>query len=243
MIRATRNTETPVGLHALISELDLKIPRPIVRSIVTGGTRKTRITDAEVLEQYPKPYQPAAGPVGQLRFALRYEPVELSVYQAAFARIPKIDIERWVQSEPNGIFARRAWYLYELLTGETLDVPDLTSGPYVDILDSDLHIAGPVTRIRRQRVFDNLLGNQHYCPLIRRTEKLAAGIAKNLTERARALPSLTTRAETGTAPSVRATPACAGSRRGSGSYFPPVTCTSSLPCRGNWLRSPCRING
>jgi hypothetical protein len=187
MIKSTRNTEISVGLHALISGLDLKIPRPIVRSIITGGTRKTRITDAEVLEQYPKPYQPAEGLVGQLRFALRYEPVALGVYQAAFSRIPKIDIERWVQGEPNGIFARRAWYLYELLKRETLDVPDLTSGPYVDLLDSDLHITGPVTRIRRQRVFDNLLGNQHYCPLVRRTEKLEAGMAKNLTARARAL--------------------------------------------------------
>lgn len=187
MIKGTGKTETPVGLHALINELDLKIPRPIIRSIITGGTRKTRITDAEVLEQYPKPYRPAEGLVGQLRFALRYEPVELGVYQAAFARIAKIDIERWVQSEPNGIFARRAWYLYEFLTGDILDLPDLTSGPYVDLLDPHLHITGPITRIRRQRVFDNLLGNQHYCPLIRRTEKLEAGMAKNLTERARSL--------------------------------------------------------
>lgn len=187
MTRTTRNPETPVGLHALINELDLKTPLPIVRSIITGGTRKTRITDTEVLEQYPRPYQPAEGLVGHFRFALRYEPLELGVYKAAFASVGKIDIERWVQSEPNGIFARRAWYLYELLTGATLDAPDRTSGPYVDLLDSHLHITGPVTRIRRQRVFDNLLGNQHYCPLLRRTEKLEAGMAKNLAERARSL--------------------------------------------------------
>jgi Fic/DOC family len=187
MTKTIRNPETPVGLHALINQLDLKTPRPIVRSIITGGTRKTRITDTEVLEQYPRPYQPAEGLVGHLRFALRYEPVELGVYKAAFASIGKIDIERWVQSEPNGIFARRAWYLYELLTGGTLNLPDLTSGPYVDLLDSHLHITGPVTRIRRQRVFDNLLGNHHYCPLLRRTEKLEAGMAKNLSERARSL--------------------------------------------------------
>jgi len=36
---------------------------------------------------------------------------------------------------------------------------------------------------------------------------------------------------------------CAGSRRGNVSYCPPATCTSSSPCRGNWLRSHCRING
>jgi len=37
------------------------------------------------------------------------------------------------------------------------------------------------------RVFDNLLGNREYCPLIRRTEKLNADLKKNLTERAQAL--------------------------------------------------------
>jgi hypothetical protein len=111
----------------------------------------------------------------------------LGVYKSVFARIPKIDVERWVQSEPNGIFARRAWYLYEMLTDATLDVANLTSGPYIDLLDQDLHLVGPANRIRRQRVFANLLGNREYCPLIRRTEKLNADREKNLTERAQAL--------------------------------------------------------
>jgi len=179
--------ETPLGLHATIDELDLKVPRPIVRSVITGGTRKTRISDTEVLEQYPRPYQPTGGIIGQLRFALRYEPIDLGVYKLAFVHIKKSDLEHWIQSEPNGIFARRAWYLYELLTEDTLDVNDLTSGPYIDLLDTDLHFAGPPRRIRRQRVFDNLLGDQHYCPLIRRTERLTANLAKDLTERARTL--------------------------------------------------------
>lgn len=188
MGRAENNSATTwVGLHALIEQLDLKIPRPFVRSVIAAGTRKTRITDSEILEQYPKSYRPAEGLAGHLRFALRYEPVDLGVYHAAFARIPKSELEAWIQSEPNGAFARRAWYLYEFLTGTTLDVEDLTSGPYVDLLDAKIHIAGPANRIRRQRVFDNLIGNQHYCPLLRRSEKIEAGIAKNLTERACAL--------------------------------------------------------
>jgi hypothetical protein len=180
--------ETLAGLHALIRDLDLKVPIPAVKSVITG-TRKTRITDTEVLEQYPKSYQPPRTTAGQLRFALRYEPIELGVYQAAFRSIPKSEIEQWIQNEPNGIFARRAWYLYELLTGNALDVPDLTSGPYVDLLDPSLHIVGPLERVRRQRIFDNLLGNKDYCPLIRRTERLETNMDKNLAERAHALVS------------------------------------------------------
>jgi Fic/DOC family len=182
------NDETLAGLHALIQDLDLKVPLPAVKSVITG-TRKTRITNIEVLEYYPKSYQPAKTSVGQLRFALRYEPIEVGVYKAAFHQIPKLEIERWIQSEPNGIFARRAWYLYELLTGSTLDVPDLTSGPYVDLLNPSLHVVGPAERIRRQRVFDNLLGNKDYCLLIRRTERLEADLSKDLAARAHSLLS------------------------------------------------------
>jgi Fic/DOC family len=179
--------EALVGLYALIEQLDLKIPRPFVRSIIAAGTRKTRITDSGILEQYPKSYRPAEGLAGHLRFALRYEPVELGVYKAVFARIAKGEIEPWIQGEPNGAFARRAWYLYEFLTGTTLDLEDLTSGPYIDLLDTKIHMVGPANRVRRQRVFENLLGNKDYCPLIRRSEKIEAGIAKNLTERALSL--------------------------------------------------------
>lgn len=181
--------ETLVGLHALIQALDLKVTLPAVKSVITG-TRKTRTTDVEVFEQYPRSYQPPKTSVGQLRFALRYEPVDIGVYKAAFHQIPKPEIEHWIQSEPNGIFARRAWYLYELLTGSTLDVPNLTSGPYTDLLDPSLHIVGPAERIRRQRVFDNLLGNKDYCPLIRRTERLTADMSKDLAARAHSLVSV-----------------------------------------------------
>jgi len=69
------------------------------------------------------------------------------VYKAVFSQqLDKDELESaGVQSEPNGIFARRAWYLYELLMGATLDIADLTSGRYIDLLDQDLHIAGGAT--------------------------------------------------------------------------------------------------
>ena len=193
MISRTRvptkgSSEIVVGLHALIQELDLKIPFPAVKSVITGA-RKTRISDSEVLEQYPKSYQPRRGTVGQLRFALRYEPIDLGVYKAAFARTARVDVERWIQSQPNGIFARRAWYLFELLTGTALDVPDLTSGPYITLLDPRLHIVGSNLRVRRQRIFDNLLGNKDYCPLIRKTERLEERMKKSLADRAHSLLS------------------------------------------------------
>jgi hypothetical protein len=182
-----REGKIPVGLTAIIDRLGLKIPYPVVRSEVVAGTRKTVVTNTQILEQYPRVYQPPENIVGHLRFALRHEPLDLRVYKAAFLAMDRTDLEVWVQNEPNGIFARRAWYLYELFTGKTLNVADLESGRYIDLLDEELHIVAPPMRVKRQRVFDNLLGNKSYCPLIRRTEKIKVEFNKDLAEQAKKL--------------------------------------------------------
>jgi len=60
--------ETPLGLHALIEQLALAVPRPAVRSLLVKGTRRTWVSDAGVIEHYPRAYEPEPGPIGQLRF-------------------------------------------------------------------------------------------------------------------------------------------------------------------------------
>src|SRR5260370_16040824 len=68
--------------------------------------------------------------------------------------------------------SRRAWYLYELMTGRTLDVPDDPGVPAVDVLDPAAYFTGKPRLSRRHRVRDNLLGSGRFCPIIRRTELL-----------------------------------------------------------------------
>jgi len=96
-----------VGLHGLIEEFDLKVPLPAVRSEVISGARRTTVTDGTVLEQYPKGYLPV-GVTGNLRFAMRYEPIDLSALAAIFDVLDIGAFQNWVRSEPTGIFARRA---------------------------------------------------------------------------------------------------------------------------------------
>jgi hypothetical protein len=66
-----------IGLHKLIDEFSLPVNRPAVRSEVVRGARKTRIADGIVLEQYPPTYAPT-DMFGHLRFAMRYEPIDLN---------------------------------------------------------------------------------------------------------------------------------------------------------------------
>ena len=97
---------------------------PAVRSEAVAGARRTRFVEGIVFESYPRGYAPT-DLIGHLRFAMRYEPLHLGVYNAVFKALDHRTLENWVRRERTGVFARRAWYLYELLTEKTLDVPDV----------------------------------------------------------------------------------------------------------------------
>ncbi len=175
-----------IGLCRLAEDLQLQIPLPATRSEVIAGARRTVVGDGRVLEQYPKKYMPK-GLIGNLRFALRYEPITLDVYLAVFQTLEVRELEGWIRSEPTSIFARRAWYLYELLIGNQLDIPDLIHSGYIDLLDPEIHITGSRRLIRRQRVNDNLLGAAGFSPLVRRTDILKSFMEKGLAQEARAI--------------------------------------------------------
>ena len=69
---------------------------------------------------------------------------------------------------------------YETLTGKFLDADDVSPTGYINILDPRLHVTGQVRKVRRQRVNNNLLGDNTYCPLIRRTHVLNRAMASGL---------------------------------------------------------------
>lgn len=178
--------DQPIGLIGLIQELNLSVRRPTVRSWIRSGARKTIITDEAIKEYYPPRYAPA-GIIGNLKFALRYEPIDLSVYDALFKVLDAELLEEWIRKEPTGVYVRRAWFLYETLTGKLLDAADVSPTGYINILDPNLHVMGPVRRVQRQRVNNNLLGDNTYCPLIRRTDVLKQAIASGLDLEAKSL--------------------------------------------------------
>lgn len=191
-------TGEAIGLHKLIEVFSLPVNRPAVRSEVVRGARKTRIADGTVLEQYPPTYAPT-DIYGHLRFAMRYEPIDLNVLDALFQTVEGTEFEAWIKTEPVGKYARRAWYLYELLTGRVLDIPDVPATENVLLLNPELHITATGKRVRRQRIIDNLLGNKTYCPMIRRSDKLIAAMQQQLGQEAKGIiegadPSLLARA-------------------------------------------------
>lgn len=179
-------TDQPIGLMALIKELELPVRSPTVRSWTRSGARKTVVTN-EAIKEYYRPVYAPSGLIGNLKFALRYEPIDLSVYDALFKVLDAGLLEEWIRQEPTGAYARRAWFLYEALTGNLLDVGDVSRSGYINILDPKLHVTGPVRRVQRQRVNNNLLGDNTYCPLIRRTDVLKHAMTSGLDLEAKSL--------------------------------------------------------
>ena len=174
------------GYAALVHAYDLPVPvrsPSCVSSGFIGGTRRT--TDEWTI--FDKRYGTEDSLRGHLSFALRHETVDLYALKKLFEVVATADIEAIVTADMTGGTARRTWFLYEWLTGNRLDIPDLDRGNYVELLDSRHYFTSSPTNSSRHRVRDNLLGISAFCPIIRRTEYLNEAVEQRWDVRARDL--------------------------------------------------------
>jgi hypothetical protein len=161
-----------VGYAWLIEHFGLSLARPVAVRSEAGKSRTTTTLNHQVSQTFPANMVPDDDLASQLTFAFKYEGVELELLARLFDRIGPDPIETWVRSEPRGIYARRAGFLYEWLSGNVLDVPMLTGGAYTDALDADqYHVASEVVPNQKWRVRDNLPGTPAYCPMVRKTTR------------------------------------------------------------------------
>ena len=176
-------TTTLAGWAALVQALGIKAPvrRPsaVSEQHVRGSQR-----DKDGWRIFDKRYRPADKFADHLTFALRHEDIDLLVLKRIFDAVPPATIEALVRAAPSGAVARRTWFLYETLTGRTLDIPDAGNMTAVDALDARAYFTGKPHLSRRHRVRDNLLGTRGFCPVIRRTAALNEFIALGLAEKA-----------------------------------------------------------
>jgi hypothetical protein len=172
------------GWAALVQGLTIAAPvrRPscVPEQYVSGSCREEGGWTV-----FDKRYWPGDGVADHLTFALRHEDLDLLVLKRVFEAVPKTEIDTLVRSAPTGIPVRRAWYLYETLTGRTLDVEDAPRAVAIDLLDPKAYFTGKARLSKRHRVRDNLLGTGRFCPVIRRTKALAEFIDLDLSARAR----------------------------------------------------------
>jgi len=179
------------GYEALVARYDLDVIPNWHRSFVaSSGPHRIDTTSGGTEEVYPSKYWPGDTIGDHLEFALKYDGTNLAILASLFQAVPQKEVLVYVESKPNGKYARRLWFLFEFLTGSSLPLDDLKRGNYVDLLDPELYYTvTPPRQVRRQRVNDNLLGDSRFCPTIRRTDTLRTFLEADLTERCRQVVS------------------------------------------------------
>lgn len=168
------------------------LPLPVT-CVINESIPARRIQErgGQTFGEFAPSYRPADTLVGHLRFALRYEGLNLQVLKLLFDRLGGEEIRAALIEQPESAVARRLAFLCEWLTRQDLDIPEGHSGrrQYVAVLDEKLQFGmqrrKPV-RNEKFRVIDNLPGTPAFCPLVRRTAYLQRMSQKGLAQLAAA---------------------------------------------------------
>jgi hypothetical protein len=167
------------GWAWLVQSFGVRAPvrRP---SVVSDQHVKASLRKAGEWTIYDKRYWPGDSFGDHLGFALRHENLDLLILKRIFDVVPQDTVAAFVRSAPTGAPNRRAWFLYEFMTGRALDIEDAPEVSFTDLLDGRLYFTAAPVLSRRHKVRDNLLGNRDFCPVIRKTKALTAFGARAL---------------------------------------------------------------
>jgi len=166
-----------VGYGAIIEAYKLAVPIPVKLTFISTKKRQFENNEWKV---FPARYLPEENLYKQITFALKYEGVDLLIFKKLFELLKKTELEEMIQQEIQGQFSRRIWFLYEWLMDTKLNLPDLKTGNLVPVIDEKLQYAIDGISSPRHKVINNLPGNQNFCPLIRKTQKLEKYIEANI---------------------------------------------------------------
>jgi hypothetical protein len=172
------------GWAALVKVYSVDAPLRHFSSISNKHVRGNKKKEGN-WEVFDKRYKPDDSLEGQLNFALRHEVIDLLVMKRVLKALPREDLCSFITSTPTGTTARRVWFFYEFLTGETLDIKDADAVTAIDALETAKYFTTKGDLSKRHRVRNNLLGPKEFCPIIRKTENLDEFINQNLDVRAK----------------------------------------------------------
>jgi len=179
-----RSTPEPgflAGYAFLIAQIEKNteaiVPLPDKLAIIT---EKHQRYNTEQWQVFTIRHQPNKDLTSHLSFALKYEGIDLYILKKIFQYTKDGPVISMIKKEPTSQYSRRVWFLYEWLIGKTLEIPDLKTGTYVEIVNPKLQFTGSSINSTRHRIKNNLPGTLEFCPMIRKTEQIENLIAKDL---------------------------------------------------------------
>lgn len=175
-----------VGYVAIIETLNLQIPLPSVKTMVSA---KNQRLETEAWKVLPIKYLPTDNKkisrinalYNHLVFALKYEGVNLLVFAKLNEVLKEKEILELVNIEPLGQYARRIWFILEWVSGKKIKgKTDITKKSYVPVLDEKLQFSLEAgIKSSRHLVINNLPGTANFCGLITKTKKLENHLSSN----------------------------------------------------------------
>lgn len=173
--------ECYAGFSALEKQLSLRPVQPLTSTCKISNSRKTTTRDGFTVEIFPQSYQPDDTLRGHFEFGLKYDDLNLEWLCRFFQAAGSGWIESWVADAPNSVYARRAGFLFEWLTGSRLNVmPKITAGYEPAISPADYLTSQHPERVQRWRILNNMPGTPQWCPLVRITQDLRQAIDYDL---------------------------------------------------------------
>lgn len=186
----TATARTYLGYEALIRRFNLRVP-PLRRVFMaTERTVKTHARTPDGDERIELPLHrlsDTASLVGQLTFALKREHLNLTVLGALFEREEALAaVQEWLHEKPSSRYSRTAGHLATWLTGHQFDYALPPGSPRVSLLERGEYVTGLGVSDSKFGVINNVLGNQAFSPLVRRTDKLTTLLNEGLADKVKA---------------------------------------------------------
>jgi Fic family protein len=163
----------PAGFQWLKEHYNLT-RHQLTHSSYIGNHASIEMTSKGNIEQvYGPRYNPANNTsLDHVEFGLKYDDLNLDFLQAVFKCLPKKEIKNFVQKSPTGKYSRKIGFLYELLTGTELTLDLSITANYIDLLVPGKYVTGTGIKNNKWKINNNLLGNEQFCPIVRKTQGL-----------------------------------------------------------------------
>lgn len=164
-------------LVTTIEENGVNVPLPDKLALITEKYQRYNTDQWQVFTIRHKPDDDLTS---HLAFALKYEGVDLYILKKFFQHTGNEPVLHMIKKEPTSQYSRRVWFLYEWLMGEVLDIPDIKTGTYVEIVNPKLQYTSSSINSTRHRIKNNLPGTPAFCPMINKTDKIESFLSKDL---------------------------------------------------------------
>lgn len=170
-----------VGYGAIHKTFGLQAVLPDILALISHKHKQYETPEWIV---FTPRYMPENTLMGHLTFALKYEGIDLGILKKLFEKLESKEISKLIIEERTGRYSRKIWFLYEWLMGTQLDISDLSTGNYIDLVDEAIQFASQEVKVsQRHRVRNNLPGVKDFCPMIRKTALLEGYINLDLSQR------------------------------------------------------------